>query len=163
MADAITYSNDVVTEEQFWTGLGNLQLVHQMQNGAMSSGAGAFTLAFTDSNSFLLGLTQAATNVDLVYDAGKFNQIKGGIDTQGYEQNPLRNVTSQDAGIDAFDSYNFGTTISFLKSNVDNRILDFAHCFAKGTEINCPEGLKKIEDVQPGDLVFSFSNGRRIG
>jgi hypothetical protein len=126
LADAITYSSDVVTEGQFWLGPGNFQVVHPLRkDGSISSGKDNFTLAYTDANSFVAGMAQAISKTgDLISDAGKYNKYFGGRGAQGPTGNPLRNEKSQDAGVDALDDFNFSKTRQFLKDNVDNRLLD---------------------------------------
>lgn len=38
----------------------------------------------------------------------------------------------------------------------------YGKCCAKGTQVLTTEGLKSIEDIRPGDEVFSFNNGSAV-
>ncbi len=39
---------------------------------------------------------------------------------------------------------------------------DYRQCLVAGTKVMVPGGTKNIEDMQPGDLVYSYDNSRRL-
>lgn len=39
---------------------------------------------------------------------------------------------------------------------------DFSQCFVAGTKVSTPKGPKNIEDMQPGDLVYSYDDNKRL-
>jgi DNA polymerase I-like protein with 3'-5' exonuclease and polymerase domains len=52
----------------------------------------------------------------------------------------------------------YGTITGRLSSDHPN----LQQCLAKGTRVTIPGGYKNIEDVKPGDLVYSFDKNKRL-
>ncbi|MXV45089.1 hypothetical protein GS501_08565 [Saccharibacter sp. 17.LH.SD] len=46
-------------------------------------------------------------------------------------------------------------------SNLNTDIPSNTVCFLAGAEIRTPEGLKRIEDIVPGDIIMTYSHGQR--
>lgn len=39
---------------------------------------------------------------------------------------------------------------------------DFSQCFVAGTKVSTPKGPRNIEDMEPGDLVYSYNDDKRL-
>ncbi|MGN1033489.1 MAG: DNA polymerase, partial [Intestinibacter sp.] len=74
-----------------------------------------------------------------------------------------KNLKVIDISFDVADVYDFKVpqTHSFLSNNIISHNTGRFSCIAAGSMISCPGGDKKIEEIQPGDFVYSYdSNGK---
>ena len=134
--------------DYFWAfGEGNIQTHHAKTD--------KFTLAFTDSNSILLGMFDALTGSNLGFEADVYNDFMG-------VQATSRNQKNRSAGEKAINGQNFERLIKRLQQRINPDWLapDFQRpiqCFPSFTPIQISKTeTKPISEIRVGDTVMSF-------
>lgn len=118
------------------------------------------TQSVTNTVNFDGNTITAGTSIHTAYDlintgtGHKVSSFHFGGD--GYQQGAVDGIASTVA-LQPGQSYTFN--LERTSHQQDNQYADYAACFTSGTRISTPNGLRRIETLQVGDLVSTLDNG----